>query len=305
MNKHTLFNLDLNTIKKDGETIAELTIDGIIGEDWWASESDQNTKQAMREQLRQINDIKADRIVVNISSLGGDVDHGLAIHDLLASNDAEVETHVIGMTASAATIIAQAGNVRTMSDNALYLVHRAWTIGMGNSNDFEALAKDLNKLDDRISNIYAKRSGFDKDDFMSLMNESNGDGIWISAEEAKEYGLIDEISEPMKAAAFDLSVFDKFGIPKPDSEKYNIVETTDKDSKGISTGIVVPVNIELQMNGKKYDGDFEDLKNEFKKLYSGHDNWKNPIPKQESSDEESVGATSRERTYLQLLKLKQ
>ncbi|MQM39862.1 ATP-dependent Clp protease proteolytic subunit [wastewater metagenome] len=213
--KSTLFNIEIETKEKEDQTVAEMTIDGIIGEDMWSAEDDQNTKQRMREQLRQVDAIEADKIVVNISSLGGDVDHGLAIHDLLASNDARVETNVIGMTASAATIIAQAGDERFMSDNALYLVHRAWTIGMGNANDFQALADDLTTLDDRISNIYAKRSDKDQQEFMDLMNESNGDGIWISAEEAKEYGLIDTITEPMKAAAMDKSVFEKYNIPKP------------------------------------------------------------------------------------------
>lgn len=218
--KPRLFDLDIQTIDEDEETIAEVTIDGLIGEDPFELEEDQNTKQRMREQLREIDDIEADRIVVNISSLGGDVDHGLAIHDLLASNDAEVETNVAGMTASAATIIAQAGDTRKMSDNALYLIHRAWTIGMGNANDFEVLAKDLNTLDDRISNIYAKRSEQTQDDFLELMNEANGDGIWLSAGEAEDKGLIDEVVEPMKAAAsVPEEMFEKYNLPKPEHYK--------------------------------------------------------------------------------------
>lgn len=293
--KPTLFNLELNTREQDGQTIAELDIDGVIGFDWWASEEEQNTKEQMRAQLKEIQAISADKIVVNISSLGGDVDHGLAIHDLLASNSAEVETHVTGMTASAATIIAQAGDTRSMSDNALYLVHRAWTMGMGNANDFEALAKDLNKLDDRISNIYAKRSDKKQTEFMSLMNEANGDGIWISAEEAKEFGLIDTISEPMKAAAFDLGVFDRYEIPKPDSEKYNIVNVTDKNDDE-PQGIVVPVNLDLQISGESVSREeFE----KFTKLEQSTEN------KQEPSTEESVSATSRERAQLEILKRKQ
>lgn len=213
--KPTLFQLNVAEKEIDGQNVAEIDIDGVIGFDFWSDDPEKNTKERMREQLKEVDAIQADKIIVNISSLGGDVDHGLAIHDLLANNSAEVETRVIGMTASAATIIAQAGDIRTMSDNALYLVHRAWTVGMGNANDFEALAKDLVKLDGRISNIYSKRSEKTEDDFMDLMNESNGDGIWISAEEAKEYGLIDSITEPMKAAALDVSMFDKYEIPKP------------------------------------------------------------------------------------------
>lgn len=281
--KPTLFNIELNTYKEKEKNIAELTIDGIIGEDMFAMDEG-NTKEQMRAQLKEIDSIRADKIVVNISSLGGDVDHGLAIHDLLASNSAEVETNVIGMTASAATIIAQAGDVRKMSDNALYLVHRAWTMAMGNTNDFEAMAKDLAKLDDRISNIYAKRSNKDKEEFLALMNESNGDGIWISAEEAQEFGLIDVVSEPMKAAAMDMSVFNKYGLPKPPQAE---VEETEEGEV-----LTYRLNIDLSVNGVPYKGNLEDLKNEITEIE----------PKE--AEEASASATSRERLKLEILKLK-
>lgn len=281
--KPTLFNIELNTYKEKEKNIAELTIDGIIGEDMFAMDEG-NTKEQMRAQLKEIDSIQADKIVVNISSLGGDVDHGLSIHDLLASNSAEVETNVIGMTASAATIIAQAGDVRKMSDNALYLVHRAWTMAMGNTNDFEAMSKDLAKLDDRISNIYAKRSNRTKEEFLELMNESNGDGIWISAEEAQEFGLIDEVSEPMKAAAMDMTVFNKYNLPKPPQAE---VEETE-DGKVLT----YKLNIDLHVNGEPYNGNLEDLKNEFNGIQE------NPEPKE--AEEASASATSRERLKLQI-----
>jgi len=285
--KRTLFNLDIETYKKEEETVAEVTIDGIIGEDFF--EEGDNTKQAMRNQLKAVDSIQADRIVVNISSLGGDVDHGLAIHDLLASHPAQVETNVIGMTASAATIIAQAGDVRKMSDNGLYLIHKAWTIGMGNANDFEALVGDLRKLDERIANIYSKRSGFDKDDFMSLMNESNGDGIWISADEAKEYGLIDEITEPMKAAAYSLKDFRKAGIKAPENYKEETEEIT------------------IKVNGKEISFKMSDITAEeapeFEMEFVPRDEM--PEGLEEDQEDHSVSAMSCERAELELLKLKQ
>lgn len=301
--KPTLFNIDIQTREEGEQTVAELTIDGIIGEDFFNPEDDQNTKQKMREQLREVDAIQADKIVVNISSLGGDVDHGLAIHDLLAANSARVETNVIGMTASAATIIAQAGDERFMSDNALYLVHRAWTMGMGNANDFQALADDLITLDDRISNIYAKRSDKDQQDFLDLMNESNGDGIWISAEEAKEFGLIDSITEPMKVAAMDKSVFEKYNIPKPP-------QASEEDNT-----LTYKVNLDLRVNGNDYDGTMEDLAMSFNKLNEMRQDFRSDglfltqqeaidIVKAEEADKASASATSRERAKLDILKLK-
>lgn len=291
--KRTLFNLDIETYNAEDEKVAEVTIDGFIGEDFF-DESD-NTKQAMRNQLKQIDSIKADRIIVNISSLGGDVDHGLAIHDLLASHPSTVETNVIGMTASAATIIAQAGNVRKMSDNALYLVHKAWTIGMGNANDFEALVGDLRKLDDRIANIYSKRSGFDRDDFISLMNESNGDGIWISADEAKDYGLIDEITEPMKAAAYSMRDFQRAGIKAPQRFKGVVNDES-------STAQTININF-TTATGTPEDWAVDTTDEDINVRFVPRDEVPEGI-EEEDQEDQNVSAMSRERATLELLKIK-
>jgi ATP-dependent protease ClpP protease subunit len=210
----TLFNLQTDIRETDSGRIAEIDIDGVIGFDFMLPEDEQNLKENMRNQLREINAIEADNIIVNISSLGGDIDHGLAIHDLLASNEAEVETNITGMTASAATVIAQAGDIRRISDNAMFLVHRAWTLAVGNTNDMRAMADDLEKIDGRIANIYAKRGERSVDEFITLMNEANGDGIWLDSNETLAFGLVDEITEPMKIAA-SAKDFRHAGLPVP------------------------------------------------------------------------------------------
>src|SRR5699024_9340889 len=126
---------------------------------------------------------------------------GLAIHDALAQHPARIVTKVYGMTASAATIIAQAGDERLMSENALYLVHRAWGLSMGNRNDMDEMMDTLEQIDKRIAGIYARRADKDAGEMMDLMDENNGGGRFLDAEEAKEFGLIDGGFEPMKAAA--------------------------------------------------------------------------------------------------------
>ena len=189
------------TINNKADRTVEIEIDGYIGFDWSQPGDKQNTKERMKSELKTIADIKADRIVVNINSPGGDISHGLSIHDLLAANRAEIVTNVTGMSASAATVIAQAGDIRKISDNALYLVHETWTFAMGNSKDFEAVIDDLKKVNDRILNLYTKRAGKTEKNIAELMNENNGKGKWLSGAEAKEYGLVDEVYEPMEAAA--------------------------------------------------------------------------------------------------------
>lgn len=188
----------MNDIKiyNKGEGQYVIDILGDIGEDFWGESK--NTKQAINDKVKEITAINADEVVVNISSLGGSVDHGLAIHDALASLKANVITNVTGLTASAATIIAQAGNVRRISENALYLIHRAWTVVGGNTEDLLSMASDLEKIDERILNIYKKKSDASEEELKAIMAKDQ----FLSPDEALALGLVDEIYEPaVKAAA--------------------------------------------------------------------------------------------------------
>lgn len=179
----------------------ETSIDvyGAVGFDWekWFNDEEQNDAQTLRRKLKEINTSK---IVININSLGGDYNDGIVIHDLLKSHSASVETNVLGLTASAATLLMQAADKgkRRMSSNARILVHKAsgFMFGWHNSNELISIAEDLEGFSNDAMAIYAKASGKDKEDYRSLMEERNGQGKWITAEEALEWGLIDEIFEP-------------------------------------------------------------------------------------------------------------
>lgn len=195
---------------------AEVLIEGYIGYDWEkeAKGKRQNLADALRAELKALAAMEADEIEVRINSPGGSVAHGIAIHDLLAGAKADVTTIVEGMTASAATVIAQAGKTRRMSANALYLVHRVSSYAFGNVNDLELGVKDLRAMDERLAGIYAKRSGRNAADILALMDRANGRGEWLSADQAKEAGLIDEALEPRDmAAAVDPGVLASLGLP--------------------------------------------------------------------------------------------
>jgi ATP-dependent protease ClpP protease subunit len=214
MRKIPQFKIEIRNQTEDEATI---DIEGEIGGIDWDTWESINTPKQIKAQLKKIAALETKKIVVNINSLGGYIDDGLAIHDILASHEAEIETNVTGLTASAATIIAQAGDVRKISDNALYLVHKGWGMMLGNANDAQAYLDDLNKMDGRIANIYAKRSNKTVDEFLELMNANNGDGKWLDPQEAIEFGLVDEVYEPMKvAASVDFGLFKNFGLPVPE-----------------------------------------------------------------------------------------
>ena len=177
-------------IRNESELIT-IEIFGTIGESWF---EEGITMQLINDQLKEA---KNKPIKLVVSSLGGDVTHALAIHDLLKMHNAPVTAEIIGATASSGTIVAMGANEVNMSENALFLVHNAWTVAMGNANDFREAAEDLDRWDARIVDIYRNKTGKRKSQVYSLMEEEK----WIDSKEAKEFGFIDNSFKPKSAAA--------------------------------------------------------------------------------------------------------
>ena len=174
--------------------VATIDIEGQIGEPNFGESDKVATYEAFKAKVGEVIKSNPRKVVVNIRSTGGDVNDALLIYDALKEVK-NVETICYGYTASAATIIAQAAaqGKRKMSANGLYLIHQAITYVDGNANELDAKADLLKKTDERIAAIYANASGRPAEDFTVLMAENNGNGKWLSAEEALGYGLIDEI----------------------------------------------------------------------------------------------------------------
>lgn len=177
----------------------QIDIEGTIGvpEEWQFDDPDARvaTYERFRETLQRIAEIDAEEIVVNIRSTGGDVNDALLIHDALRQLPARITTCCFGYTASAATIIAQAASegCRCLSANALYLVHTAICSAEGNAAEMASRIDLLRQTDARIAGVYAARSGRPVEAFEALMAENNGNGRWLSPEEALAAGLADRI----------------------------------------------------------------------------------------------------------------
>ena len=149
------------------------------------------------EALAAVAAVQAPRVVVNIRSAGGDVNDALLIFDALQGLGAEVVTRCYGYVASAATVIAQAASpgCREISANALYLIHTAVCATEGNAAELNGKLDLLRQTDARIAAVYAARSGRPAAEFETLMAENNGNGRWLSPEEAVAAGLADVVTD--------------------------------------------------------------------------------------------------------------
>lgn len=217
--------LPFNLVKKNDNNIGVIDIEGVIGESFWEKGV---TKEDIKNDLDRVKAEKMTKLVVNINSLGGDVNHAVSIYDMLMEMDIPVIVKLNGFVASAATIIAMAGDQIEMSENAFFLIHKAMTVTMGNANEIENDLEFLNKIDEKITNIYSKR--VDNDKVKELLEVDNGNGKWLTSEEALEYNFIDSISKKEKKEkveeAFNSVELKRLGLP----EVIGVVETPETKS---------------------------------------------------------------------------
>lgn len=196
---------------KNSAGVCRIEIEGTIGvpEEWQFDQPEARvaTYEKFRDTVRRIAGIDAPQIVVDIRSTGGDVNDALLIHDALCSLDAHITTRCYGYTASAATIIAQAASpgCREISANALYLIHTAICAAEGNASEIAGKLDLLRQTDTRIAAVYAARSGRPAGEFEALMAENNGNGRWLSPEEAVAAGLADTVTDNEERTAPSLA----------------------------------------------------------------------------------------------------
>ena len=205
-------NSDQIKINNQGNGTTVIDIEGVIGVpeecQFDNPESRITTYQKFKDAVEQIAQIRTPQVVVNIRSTGGDVEDALLIYDALRALDTKVTTRCAGYVASAATIIAQAASEgeREITPEALYLIHRSWVSVEGDATTLRHNAELLEKTDQRIAEVYGRRSGRDCEEFVALMNENNGAGRWMTPEEAMNAGLVDRIVECPQASGWSAKV---------------------------------------------------------------------------------------------------
>lgn len=161
-----------------------ISVYDVIGQDWWTGEG--VTAKRVAGALRSLG---SGPVTVNVNSPGGDMFEGLAIYNLLREHDGEVTVKVLGLAASAASVIAMAGDTVQIGRAGFLMIHNAWIVAMGNRHDMAELSEWLAPFDSAMAGIYAARSGLPVEEVAALMDAES----WIGGETAIARGLADEL----------------------------------------------------------------------------------------------------------------
>lgn len=168
-------------------------------------------------------------VALRINSPGGDVFGAKAMAQAIREyNGGQITAHVDGYAASAATFITSVADRTIMSQGSMLMIHKAWTIALGNADDFKATAVLLDKIDGTIAETYAAaatRRDVDPSDFVALMASET----WLTAQEAIELGLADEQAgdTPKAKLKWDLSAYDH----PPSAAGTDVVEAPEDHSE--------------------------------------------------------------------------
>ncbi len=140
------------------------------------------------EFVEDINKITDEAFTVRINSPGGSVFDAVAIYNALIQHPASVTTRVDALAASAASIIAMAGDTVEMMVGSQLMIHDAMGVEMGNARDMREMATFLDRQSDNLASIYANKGG-DKQDWRAMMLAET----WMFAQEAVDFGLADSV----------------------------------------------------------------------------------------------------------------
>lgn len=169
---------------------ATITIYDVIGEDWFSGGG--FTLKRASAALRAIGERD---VTVNINSPGGDMFEGIAIYNLLAAHKGKVTVKVMGLAASAASIIAMAGDTISMGTGSFLMIHNAWGVVIGNKLDMRASADVFDSFDGALADIYQARTGVKRAEITRLMDAET----FMTASDAIARGFADTTFNPEPA----------------------------------------------------------------------------------------------------------
>ena len=177
---------DKTIVAENKEDVASIDIFDVIGSDFFG---DGFTAKRMSAALRSIGEDKD--VVVNINSPGGDVFEAATIYNLLSQHEGKITVNILGLAASAASVIAMAGDTIKIAQNGFLMIHNSWSVVVGDKSDLRKAADALEQFDKSILATYVARANVDEGKITKMMDKET----WIGADDALEYGFADEIIE--------------------------------------------------------------------------------------------------------------
>ena len=135
-----------------------------------------------------ISEANGEPLLVEINSGGGDVFAGSEIYTALKAYAGTVEINIVGLAASAASVIAQAGHSR-ISPTALFMVHNVSGSAAGDFHDMQQEAEILQTANKAVAAAYLEKTGNSMEELLGIMDAET----WMDAQKAVEYGFVDEV----------------------------------------------------------------------------------------------------------------
>lgn len=171
---------------------AQIDVYGVIGGDFFG---DGITSKMVSDDLKRMGSIS--HIDVFVNSPGGDVFEGRGIYNLLANHSAKKTVHVIAEAASAASLIAMAGDEIRMASGALMMIHRARAFAFGTVTDMRKMSDLLETVDGTLLDTYEQRTKQPRKKLSAMLDNET----WMTAEQAVEFGFADAVDGKVRAAA--------------------------------------------------------------------------------------------------------
>lgn len=171
------WNPEIRAAKDDVDT--SISVYGAIGDTW---DGNGVTARRVSAALRAIGERD---VVVNVNSPGGDFFEGVAIYNLLREHKAKVTVNVLGLAASAGSIIAMAGDEIRMGEGTHLMIHNAWAVVVGNRHDLADSAEVMATFDSSMASLYAARTGLAAATVSDMMDKET----WLTPADAIRDGF--------------------------------------------------------------------------------------------------------------------
>lgn len=151
--------------------------------------------------LNDLRGVASETVHVEINSPGGDVFAGLAIYNGLRASGKTINVKVLGLAASAASLVAMAGDEIEMPENSFMMVHNPWGFAMGDAEEMRSTADVLDKISAGLVSTYAKRTGKSEEEITALLSAET----WMTAQEAVDAGFATKVTPALTVqASFDV-----------------------------------------------------------------------------------------------------